>query len=183
VDLLLTHGADPNHIITNRSLQTTAAEVNRTTAIRNAAAIRYQGRKWTVLHVAAHLGRMRAIKALCNAHAQTTSIDEYGCSPVDVAMVRAAVYLRRQSEGLSYKRLCADCSLALVTGMFDDISHPGRYSSGCNLCQLLLDCGFTGAHGLRYNKSDNGKGNVLTVTSARDLVFHHPMLKVTGELL
>jgi ankyrin repeat protein len=262
VNILLTHNANPNHVVTRPELPAR----NRTVIIsmserwleqRNEAARMYEAKGWSVLHIAAHLGRMRAIKALCNAHADTMSIDRDGCSPSDIAIKSshgiAASYIQEyqhipsggpsvtlpvstsatdhREEGISpdlaasiervpsveklqtgfeeqlkartrlvpkqksprhdskaaaflQKRLCVECSLALETGAFGYISDPGRYGSGCNFCQLLLDCQFADANGLmslEYKESASGKDNELTMTSDRGVAFHHPLLKMTGK--
>jgi ankyrin repeat protein len=262
VDLLLTHNANPNHLISGSHTQSIATEVEPWLWQRNAAARLYQKKKWNILHIAAHLNCMRAIVALCNARADTRSFDSDGCSPMDIAMKNShekaasyllnhqrapvqghsvippvftlatehckddvssdlAVSIQRVSMTSRYEKLqtkfeellktnkrstskrkfrghdtkaaepyqrclCVDCSLALETGTFGYISYPGRHGSGCNLCQLLLDCHFAGANGLmslEYNKSANGKDNELTMTSSRGLSFHHPLLKVTGKFI
>jgi ankyrin repeat protein len=43
-------------------------------------------RGWHAIHLAAHKGRLNALRALCNASADLAALNDAGCSPLDVAM-------------------------------------------------------------------------------------------------
>jgi hypothetical protein len=89
-------------------------------------------RGWHAIHLAAHKGRLSALRALCNASADLAALNDAGCSPLDVAMRNsqdlAAYYLLSRKCKFDAKSPAAsrlltqavtDCRHDIVTQMIE----------------------------------------------------------------
>jgi hypothetical protein len=154
VELLLAHGAETNMVKPRSMLPPYTAPdflldwKDEWLTKRHVYAKTCMEKGWFTLHFAAHKGRLKALRSLCNAGAHSAVLDENGHSPLDIAMLGsqdiAAHYLlsrncpfRTSSPAASrlLTRAVADCNYDLVSQLIE---------SGV---QLLPDSGLEGVGG------------------------------------
>lgn len=212
VRFLLEHKADPNHIVDERRLQpTTPGKDNHEMFApwiqsRDEAAAKYKAAQFSLSHIAAHLGRTKALELLCIHGADITRTDKQGRTPLDIAIrnqqYTTASYLRKrmsskplEAASLGYEtrdmsrqsttQLCVGCAAALEMGIFGALPDPSSRHQSCSFCHLLSDCRHAKGNGLMaltYGDGSNSATQALEMRSARGLIFRHPVLKVPGKL-
>jgi hypothetical protein len=125
VNILIAHGADFNNTFAKTWPIQGYKKIDlkwdeQWISERKEAAIVYWGKKWTPIHVAARLGRTKALEVLCNAGAMVTVQDDQGFTPFSIAIQNshfaAGEYLLGCQRPLEDGSSADSRILALATG-------------------------------------------------------------------